>query len=719
MKKKFFILPVLSTVLLAPAFLAHQVSAEEAQASPEPAKAELTNQPAAETASEVQPTAPAASAEEKPAADSQNTAAPAGPAATEAAAAPAQSENLAEATILHTNDVHGRIVEEKGVIGDAKLATVIKEERAKNPKVLVVDAGDAFQGLPISNSSKGEERAKILNEIGYDAMAVGNHEFDFGLDEAKKYKEILKFPLLSSNTYANNARVFQASTIVDKDPAVEGDEFVVIGVTTPETATKTHPKNIQGVTFTDPITEVNRVIDEIEARAAAEGKNYKNYVVLAHLGVDTTTPTEWRGSTLAEALSKNPKLKGKRVTVIDGHSHRVESTTYGDNVTYNQTGSYLHNIGKVTFKANQLLGNPQQIPAETAKKVAPDPVVADMVSKIKARYDADNAKVIVANSPVELNGDRENVRVRETNLGNVVADALYDYGQTGFANKTDLAVTNGGGLRETIAKDKPITKGDVIAVLPFGNTISQIKVTGQNIADMFAKSLGSILQEKDGKPVLDEHGQPLLEPSGGYLQISGAKVYYDTTLPANQRVLHIEIKNKETGVYEPLDPNKTYYLTTNDFLAAGGDGYTMLGGPREEGPSMDVAFADYLAKADLTVYAVINPNSRAISISSTKDTDGDGYSDIEEIKQGTDPANAASYPAGAKAADPGKQAAPLVNTPKQTKQVPVHVAKTFTKDPAAKELPQTGSESTVALSLVGMVLGLFGLAGIKKSHKED
>ena len=244
MKKKFFILPVLSTVLLAPAFLAHQVSAEEAQASPEPAKAELTNQPAAEAASAAQPTAPAASAEEKPA-DSQNAAALAAPAATEAAAAPAQSENLPEATILHTNDVHGRIVEGKGVIGDAKLSTVIKEERAKNPKVLVVDAGDAFQGLPISNSSKGEERAKILNEIGYDAMAVGNHEFDFGLDEAKKYKEILKFPLLSSNTYANNARVFQASTIVDKDPAVEGDEFVVIGVTTPETATKTHPKNIQ------------------------------------------------------------------------------------------------------------------------------------------------------------------------------------------------------------------------------------------------------------------------------------------------------------------------------------------------------------------------------------------------------------------------------------------------------------------------------------------
>ena len=499
MKKKHLILPVLSTVLLAPAFLDHQVAADEVQPATAVANVSDSAQKPAETdlAQAGGVSADEASVNVAIAANAQDVSG-------------ASDASLPEATILHTNDVHGRIVEEKGVIGDAKLATVIKEERAKNPQTLVVDAGDAFQGLPISNSSKGEERAKILNEIGYDAMAVGNHEFDFGLDEAKKYKEILNFPLLSANTYANNARVFQASTIVDKDKNVEGDEFVVIGVTTPETATKTHPKNIQGVTFADPITEVNRVIDEVEARAAAEGKTYKNYVVLAHLGVDTTTPVEWRGSTLAEALSKNAKLKGKRVTVIDGHSHTVESTTYGENVTYNQTGSYLHNIGKVTFKANQLLGDPQQIPAATAKKASPDPVVAEMVKKIKEKYDAENAKVIVANSPVELNGDRENVRVRETNLGNVVADALYKYGQTGFANKTDLAVTNGGGLRETIAKDKPITKGNVIAVLPFGNTISQIKVTGQNIADMFAKSLGSILQEKDGKPVLDEKGQSLV-----------------------------------------------------------------------------------------------------------------------------------------------------------------------------------------------------------------
>ena len=496
MKKKKLLLPIL---LLAPAFLASQVAADE--------------QTAPETNLEV-------------AAASTNATDAATPASTEASAATPEgatesSTDLPEANILHTNDVHGRIVEEKGVIGDAKLAAVIDEERAKNPSTLVVDAGDAFQGLPISNSSKGEERAKILNEIGYDAMAVGNHEFDFGLDEAKKYKEILNFPLLSSNTYINGARLFEASTIVDKDKNVVGDEFVVIGVTTPETATKTHPKNVQGVTFTDPISEVNKVIDEIEARATAEGKTYKNYVVLAHLGVDTTTPIEWRGSTLAEELSKNSKLKGKRVTVIDGHSHTVQSTTYGENVTYNQTGSYLNNIGKITYQANQLLGNPQQISAASTKNVVPNAKVAAMVQKIKEQYDAENAKIVRDNSPVELNGQRENVRVRETNLGNVVADALYEYGQTGFSHKTDLAVTNGGGLRETIAKDKPITKGSVIAVLPFGNTISQIKVTGRILLICLLNLLALFYKKKMAKLFLTKTVNPFLnqaEVSSKYLE---------------------------------------------------------------------------------------------------------------------------------------------------------------------------------------------------------
>ena len=683
--KKQFLLPILSTALLAPAFLASQVYAEESPTPPETTKIvpAATTQAEPEAPTTVEPATPVTSEEVSEG----------------AAVTPVKEEQ--DTVILHTNDVHGRIVEEKGVIGDAKLATVIEKEREKSDQTtLVVDAGDAFQGLPISNSTKGEARAKILNEVGYDAMAVGNHEFDFGLDEAKKYKEILNFPLLSSNTYVNGARLFEAATIVDKNKDVEGDEFVVIGVTTPETATKTHPKNVKGVTFTEPIAEVNKVIEEIQAKALAEGKDYKHYVVLAHLGVDTTTPVEWRGSTLAEALSKNPLLKGKRVTVIDGHSHTVESTTYGDNVTYNQTGSYLHNVGKITYKSRQLLGNPTQIPAADAKKLEANPKIEKLVKDIKQKYDAENAVEVVSNSPVELNGDRENVRVRETNLGNVVADSLYQYGQTGFSHPTDIAVTNGGGLRETIAKGKPITKGNVIAVLPFGNTITQIQVTGQQVLDMFEKSLGSILQvDKAGKTVLDENGQPLLEPSGGFLQVSGVKVYYDTNLLSGKRVLAVQVKNHATGLYEKLDLEKVYYLATNDFLAAGGDGYTMLGGAREEGPSMDAAFEDYLKTADLTQYEKVNPNSRTISV------------DSKTFK----------LPEEGKEQEPAKPVEDQTTKPTQpsTVKVDYKVADKFAKKTVVSEklLPNTGSEQSIFMMLLGVILGATALWTSRKQEK--
>ncbi|HFI2691761.1 TPA: cell surface ecto-5'-nucleotidase Nt5e [Streptococcus suis] len=696
MKKKDFLLPVMSTLLLAPFVLAQQVQAAETTPTTETTTSTVQDATVAETT------------------------------ASETTSAPTALEETIEAVIIHTNDVHGRILEEKNVIGDAKAAAVIEEERAKVENTIVVDAGDAFQGLPISNSTKGEDRANIMNQVGYDAMAVGNHEFDFGMEQAIKYKETLNFPLLSANTYVNGARVFEASTIVDKTPTVVGDEFVVIGVTTPETATKTHPKNVEGVTFADPITEVNKVIDEVEARALADNRVYNNYIILAHLGVDTTTPVEWRGSTLAQALSENSKLAGKRVIVIDGHSHTVEATTYGNNVTYNQTGSYLNNIGKVTLKSNQLLAEAGLISAADAKNVTPNAKIEELVAEIKAKYEAENAQVVIANNPVELNGDRSNVRVRETNLGNAVTDALYAYGQTGFSNKTSLAVTNGGGIRATIAKDQPVTKGDIIAVLPFGNIISQITVTGQQIADMFAKSLSATLQadKETGAPVLDENGLPLMEASGGFLHISGAQVFYDTTLPADQRVLLIGILNPETGLYEELDPTKTYYLATNDFLAAGGDGYTMLGGAREEGPSMDSVFADYLKTADLSVYEEVNPNSRLVSVNSTLDTDGDNYPDYIEVLAETDPNDVKSNPETVleeENTSTTKEEDKVLSDTRQNSATPKpdtktgEAGKTATKE--TTNLPNTGENSSLALSLFG--LGLAGLAVTVRRRKAN
>ena len=738
MKKKDLLLPVLSTLLLSPVILAQQVQADEVQTADTSStivqQTETTGTSASFSNSALNTPETGSSGSTRDGATADAVAIKAS-APTETTASSTATDSI-EAVIIHTNDVHGRILEEKGVIGDAKAAAVIEEERSKVENTIVVDAGDAFQGLPISNSTKGEDRANIMNQVGYDAMAVGNHEFDFGMDQAIKYKETLNFPLLSANTYVNGARVFEASTIVDKTPTVVGDEFVVIGVTTPETAIKTHPKNIEGVTFADPITEVNKVIDEVEARALADNRVYNNYIILAHLGVDATTPVEWRGSTLAEALSQNSKLAGKRVIVIDGHSHTVQSATYGDNVTYNQTGSYLNNIGKVTLKSEQLLGEASLISAADTASVTPDALITELVNEIKVKYEAENAQVVIENNLVELNGERSNVRVRETNLGNAVTDAIYAYGQTGFSNKTSLAVTNGGGLRATIAKDQPVTKGDIIAVLPFGNIISQITVTGQQIQDMFTKSLSSALQtdKETGKFILDENGAPLFEASGGFLQISGATVFYDPTFPVKERVLLIGILNPETGEYDDLDLEKTYYLATNDFLAAGGDGYTMLGGAREEGPSMDSVFADYLKTADLSAYADINPYSRIIPVDSTLDTDEDGYPDFIEVIVGTDPENAASNPDSTSTESPNQGSngstsdnkAP-VDTPKEKngksetvkgneilKKAPLANGTT----PVAKSgvLPNTGDQSSLGLSLFG--LGLAGLAMALRRKEE-
>lgn len=638
------------------------------------------------------------------------------------------SDNNDTVTVLHTNDVRGRMVEGdyNGVIGDALLSGIANDTRSKGT-TLVFDSGDSFQGLLISNSSKGEDMAAVMNAVGFDAMTVGNHEFDFGLDQLRRLSKQINFPIITSNVYVNGVRLFQPSTIVDKTPGIDGDEVVVIGVTTPETATKTHPRNLPGVSFTNPITEVKDVVDQVESNARAEGKDYETYIVLAHLGIDTTTPVDWRGSTLEEALSNYAPLKGKRVLVLDGHSHTLHTATYGDNVTYNQTGSYLNNVGRVVYNSDRVLSYGVITHDEAKKNYQVNPTVKAMIDDIQAKYKAESSKVVIDNSPVKLSGDRMDVRVRETNLGNAVADALLDYGQSDFTHKSNLAVTNGGGLRETIAKDKPITKGDIIAVLPFGNSVAQIQVTGQNIYDMFVKSLGSILQvDESGKNVFDENGQPLLEPSGGFLQVAGGRVYYDTTLPTEKRILSIDILDPETGVYKPLNITETYYLVTNDFLAAGGDGFTMLGGPREEGPSLDTVFADYLTRSDLTKYEVINPNSRTISISSA---DFAALNKKENAEDTTvNPVNPVDSTVASKVSEKTKPVVSKVVTTPNGKVFFVSISNETLKETEkvtetsnqTEELPTTGDKASHAGLLgLGMLLTIFGLSGKHKGKEKN
>ncbi|WP_414055308.1 5'-nucleotidase C-terminal domain-containing protein [Macrococcus equi] len=494
------------------------------------------------------------------------------------------TENPNTIKILHTNDMHGRLDAEDGrVIGMAKVKTI----KAKEQPTFMFDSGDAFQGLPLSNFSKGADMAKAMNAVGYDAMTVGNHEFDFGFDTAMNYKKLLNFPIISSNVYKDGKSVFTPSTIIEKN----GKKFGVIGVTTPETATKTHPNNIIGVTFLDPVKSVTAEMKKLQGKVDA-------FIILSHLGIDSTTKQAWRGDNLMTSLATNKDFMNNAIIVLDGHSHSViENGELKNTAILAQTGTALANIGKVTFDLqNKVTTNLKAslIQEADTKEVAQDDAVKAIVETAKSNFGKATSEVVFHN-PVALQGERNDVRTRETNLGNAIADAMEAYSKTGFETTGDFAVTNGGGIRASIDGNKDVTIGDIIKVLPFGNTITQIDVKGSDVKTMFEHALSAPTIEKDGKTTLDTNG--------AFLHISKSiKVHYDLTKPAGERVYAIEVLNKKTNKFEPLNNTKTYKVVTNDFLAVGGDGFTMLGGPREEGPSLDAVVRAYFKAADMSAY---------------------------------------------------------------------------------------------------------------------
>ncbi|QRN50414.1 5'-nucleotidase C-terminal domain-containing protein [Macrococcoides bohemicum] len=486
--------------------------------------------------------------------------------------------------ILHTNDMHGRLDAEDGrVIGMAKVKTI----KDKEQPTLMFDSGDAFQGLPLSNFSKGADMAKAMNAVGYDAMTVGNHEFDFGFDTAMNYKKLLNFPILSSNVYKDGKSVYAPSAIIEKN----GKKYGVIGVTTPETATKTHPNNIIGVSFLDPVASVTAEMKKLQGKVDA-------FIILSHLGIDTTTKEAWRGDNLATKIAGNKDFKNNAIVILDGHSHSViENGELKNTVILAQTGTALANIGKVTFDLQDKVARNMKaamIKEADSKEVTQDAKVKSIVDTAKDNFGKATSEVVFYN-PAQLQGERNHVRTRETNLGNAIADAMEAYSVNGFDAAGDFAVTNGGGIRASIEGNKDVTIGDIIKVLPFGNTITQINVKGSDVKAMFEHALSAPVVEKDGKTGLDANG--------AFLHISKSiKVHYDMTKPAGERVYAIEVFNKKTNKFEPLNNTKTYKVVTNDFLAVGGDGYTMLGGPREEGPSLDAVVRQYFKAANMTAY---------------------------------------------------------------------------------------------------------------------
>lgn len=539
-----------------------------------------------------------------------------------------------EITIAHTNDIHGRAEQANGVIGIANAAQYFEEVGAD----VIVDAGDAFQGLPLSNHDEGAAMAEAMNEAGYDAMAVGNHEFDFGQDVATGYQDKTGFPVLSVNTvYADSQElVFEPSTNV----STQGYNLGVVGVTTPETATKTHPNNVENIEFLSPIdTTVNEINRLIEDQTRIEDA----FIVLSHLGIDATTNEEWRATALAAALDDVATFDAYQIIVLDGHSHTAFANERYGNVLLQQTGTALNNIGLVTLNfVDPSLTEGQLVDAQTALETIgyefdeegnqvtagrTNETVQAIVDEASAAFEEETGRVIVEENPIWFNGVREYVRSHETNSGIYVTDAMVEYGRNGgFNNPTDFAMINGGGIRDQIVQGEPITEGDVIAVLPFGNIISQIQVTGETIYDMFelaysATTVTESYSSSDGQytvEAIDEDSNlPSLAALGGFLQVSSdIKIYFDSTLEAGQRVLGVYILNRETGEFELVadDASGSYFMATNDFLAQGGDGYTMLSGEREEGPSLDRVVMDAMESGvvNLADYADELPQNQII-----------------------------------------------------------------------------------------------------------
>lgn len=462
-------------------------------------------------------------------------------------AADAKAEMAGKTVILHTNDVHG------AVEGYAYIAQLKADYEAKGAEVILVDAGDFSQGTTYVSSTKGADAVTMMNAAGYDVVTLGNHEFDYGYTQLKDNMTKAKFKVLCADVFnADGTPIFDANYTYTTKSGVKVGFF---GMETPETQTKANPTKIKGLTFATNDAFTKAAADQVEALKDADV-----VICLAHLGVDGESKP-YRSTDLYAAV------KGIDF-IIDGHSHTV--MTKGENgEPIQSTGTAFANIGVIVIddatkkiESNSLF----EIKEDTAK----DATVAAAAQKIIDRIDKEYGAVF-AKSEVELNGAKapNGNRDSETNNGDLITDAMLwkvMQNKEGLTVDADhvVAITNGGGIRAAI-KPGDVTKKDINTVLPFGNTVAVIYVTGAELLEALEASTYSL-------------------PVGGFPQVAGINftlstaVAYDAnaeTYPAStyygpksiNRVVINSINGKE------FKADDTYAVVTNNFVAGGGDTY--------------------------------------------------------------------------------------------------------------------------------------------------
>ena len=474
--------------------------------------------------------------------------------------------------ILHTNDVHG------GIAGYAKLAAVKESYTASGAYTLLVDAGDYIQGDPTVSASQGKTAIELMNSTGYDAATVGNHEFDYGYANLKTISAQANFPILAANVQYNGATAFDSHTIFT---AANGKKIGVFGLETPETATKAHPAKIQGVTVVGGQDMMKLAQTEVDTLKAA-GCDY--VICLGHLGIDA----ESTGNRSIDVLNAVTGID----VFIDGHSHstldQIKAATNGTgkvgNAYLTSTGTKLANVGVVDIAPDGTITT-SNVPLDTLTAENAD--TAAVIQRIQQQIDADYGAVF-AQSEVQLNGEKAQVRTGETNLGDLITDAmLWQAGTLG--EKVDAAVNNGGGIRASLSVGG-LTKKDINTVLPFGNTLYLVKLTGTQLLEALEASTCSLPESIGAFPQVS--GIEYTVNTGA--KFSSTENYPGSTYGKPNAVNRVTIQSVGGAAF---DPAETYTIVTNDFLGAGGDTYyTFKSSPvgYDTGVPLDEVLMDYI-----------------------------------------------------------------------------------------------------------------------------
>ena len=466
--------------------------------------------------------------------------------------------------VLYTNDVHCGI---EDAIGYAGLAAYEKAYEKLGYEVILVDNGDAIQGGPIGTLSKGEYIIDIMNAVGYDIATIGNHEFDYGMDEFMSLREKAEFPYISANFCD-----LEGNTILDPYVIKElgGWKVAFVGASTPETFTKSTPTFFQDAegnyiySFCQGEDGANLYAAVQKAVDAARAEGAEIVIVMSHLGIDGSSVPYTSSDLIVNTTGVN--------AVLDGHSHSVldmelVQNAAGEDVILSSTGTKLNNVGSLIINVGD-----DQTPVLTSalhsESLFQDEEAEAYIATVKAQYE-ETLNQVVATTAVDLTikdpatGERA-VRTAETNLGDLCADAYR------IVLGADVAIVNGGGVRADIPAGD-ITYGQILSVHPFGNMACLIEATGQQILDAL---------EMASRDVPDE--------CGGFLQVSGLSyeinVGVESSVVVDDAGSFVEVAGERRVqnvlvAGEPIDPEATYTLASHNYmLKSGGDGLNMFQG---------------------------------------------------------------------------------------------------------------------------------------------